>query len=196
MSSKQATTTICFFIIQGFSQLSAVIWTHEDKQFHFSAFYHQEGDLHLLYHLSWHCSDPGIMLSRAAPFLMAIDNINKDSTLLQNVTLGFYMFNSCQDMKQTLLQTLSYTDHKYTESYCTNGDPAQPPWFDVAGVIMPLLSRDVFHLSHVAQISNIPLFTSAEATSDEFSDKNKHPTFFRTVSADNKQVNTPFSKLF
>ena len=38
----------------------------------------------------------------------------------------------------------------------------------------------------------MPLFTSAEATSDEFTDKWRYPHFFRTVSGDSKQEDFMF----
>ncbi len=49
-------------------------------------------------------------------------------------------------------------------------------------------SRESLHLSYISQLSDVPILTTNEATSDELSDISRHPTFFRTVSGDSKQV--------
>ncbi len=119
---------------------------------------------------------------------MAIDSINNDETMLENVTLGYYLLDGTVHHKQAMLSSLHYTDYRFNDSYCQSGDPAQPPWFEVAGVIMIGYSSESMHHSYLAQVSDIPIFTSAEATSDELSDTSRHPSFFRTVSGDSKQV--------
>ncbi len=132
---------VVVLVLTGILRLRAILWLNQEQQFDCSMFYHREGDILLAGHIQWECRESCCTemeptYSRALPFLMAIDNINSDKTLLENVTLGFVLFRECVGDKQALLHTLHYTDHKYRARYCAEGDFSQPPWFGVAGHIM------------------------------------------------------------
>ncbi len=171
--------------------VNSVLWVFSKRwisdTFNCSQLHYKKGDLYLLVQLRWG-KTPEEKYAAALPFLVAIDTINKDKTLLENITLGYYILDASMHWKQAMLFSLHYTDHKFSDEYCPHGDPAHPPWFEVEGVIVVAYSRESMHHSYISQISSIPFFTSAEATSDELSDNSRHPTFFRTVSGDSKQV--------
>ena len=132
-----------------------------------------------------------------------MDEINANSNLLPNVTLGFTVLNThCpindeQNLRrQHLLQFLPDTGLQYDEEYSTNGN--HPVWFDVVGTIIPSFSGESVSYAYATRLKKIPLFTSAETTSDEFTNtsaettsdeftnKDRFPYFFRTVSGDSK----------
>ena len=125
---------------------------------------------------------------RIVPFLMAVDEINKNTSLLPDIKLGFTILNNCQaSTEQRLIQFLPDTGPEFDGNYCEDGN-SHPVWFDVVGIISTTFSRESVDFSYITKLQKIPLFTSAEATSDEFTDKKRFPYFFRTVSGDSKQV--------
>ena len=79
------------------------------------------------------------------------------------------------------------TRPEYDEGYCENGN-SHPVLFDVVATILQSFSGESVEFAYITRLKTIPLFTSAEATSDEFTDKRRYPHFFRTVSGDSKQV--------
>ena len=163
----------------------------DDKfKFDCSLVYHQDGDINIDVVLSLRCNTPEIRQCyyRIEPFLMAVDEINKNAHLLTNITLGFMILNNCEaSTEQRLIQFLPDTGPQFDENYCKNGN-SHPVWFDVVGIISTTFSRESVENAYITKLQKIPLFTSAEATSDEFTDKNRFPYFFRTVSGDSKQV--------
>ena len=162
----------------------------ENFKFDCSMVYHKEGDINLGVVLPLGCNTKYIRLKyyRTVPFLLAVDDIDKNPNLLSNITLGFTILNNCHgNTEQRLIQFLPDTGPQFDENYCKNGK-SHPVWFDVVGVISTTFSRESVDFSYITKLQNIPLFTSAEATSDEFTNKDRFPYFFRTVSGDSKQV--------
>ena len=129
--------------------------------------------------------------------LLAMEEIKTNPNLLPNVTLGLTILNThcpagtTELTKQRLIQFLPDTGPQYDEEYCRNGN-SHPVWFDVVAVILESFSRNSVEYSYITKLQKIPSFTSAEATSDEFTDKDRFPYFFRTVSGDSKQVDFMF----
>ena len=162
----------------------------EKYKFDCSSVYHQEGDINIGLVLALRCDTQEIKerYHRIIPFIMAVDEININSNLLTNITLGFTILNNCQSStEQRLIQFLPDTRPQYDENYCKNGN-SHPVWFDVVAIISTSFSRESVEFSYITKLQKISLFTSAEATSDEFTDKSRYPHFFRTVSGDSKQV--------
>ena len=177
------------------SNINSIIWFNDDLMFNCSFFYHHEGDINIGVVLELRCNITHYRerYYRMMAFLLAVDEINKNPNLLPNVTLGFTVLNThCpinyeQELRrQHLIQFLPDTGLKYDEEYCENGN--HPVWFDVVGTIIPSFSGESVSYAYATRLKNIPLFTSAEATSDEFTNKDRFPYFFRTVSGDSKQV--------
>ena len=162
----------------------------ENFKFDCSLVYHKEGDINIGLVLPLSCTTQDIRQHyyRTVPFLLAVDEINKNPNLLNNITLGFTILNNCLgNTEQRLIQFLPDTGPQFDENYCKNGN-SHPVWFDVVGIISTSFSRESIDFSYITKLQNIPLFTSAEATSDEFTNKDRFPYFFRTVSGDSKQV--------
>ena len=178
-------------------KLNTVVWLNQKQTFGCSFFSHQEGDINVGAMINMGCEEDQFQQNYPllVPFIMAIDEINENEHLMGNLTLGFTVFNGCRfGSKQMLLLTLPDTGPQYDETYCLEGQ-TYPVWFDVVGMIAASFSRESVELSHLAKLTTMPLFSSAEATSDELSDKARHPTFFRTVSGDSKQVDFMLSFL-
>ena len=177
-------------VLNSVLKLNTVVWLNKKQTFGCSFFYHHEGDINLGAMIGMGCKEEEFQsyYPLLVPFIMAIDEVNKNEQIMGNLTLGFKVFNGCRfGSKQILLQTLPDTGPQYNEMYCLEGN-TYPIWFDVIGMIAASFSRESVELSHIAKLTNMPLFSSAEATSDELSEKARHPTFFRTVSGDSKQV--------
>ena len=178
------------------SKTDSIVWIYEDLTFNCTLLYHQEGDINIGVVLELGCSitDYRERYFRTVPFLLAIDEINKNPNLLPNITLGFTILNAHCPIeneqtyrKQRLIQFLPDTGLQYDDEYCENGN-SHPVWFDVVATILQSFSGESIEFAYITGLQKIPLFTSAEATSDEFTNKDRFPYFFRTVSADSKQV--------
>ena len=177
-----------------FSYANALIWINEKMMFNCSLFYHEEGDINIGVVSELGCSITSYRerYYRIIAFLMAVDEINTNPTILPNVTLGFTILTHCQSYlwemrQQRLLQFLPDSGPQYDENYCEDGH-SHPVWFDVVATIISSFSDESVSYAYTTALQKIPLFTSAEATSDEFTDKRRFPYFFRTLSADSKQV--------
>ena len=184
------------FFLSSFSKINSIIWINEELTFNCSFLYHQEGDINIGVVLELGCNITHYRerYYRILAFLLAVDEINKNPNLLPNITLGFTILNThCpisyeQDLRrQRLIQFLPDTGIQYDKKYCDNGN-SHPVWFDVVATKIPSFSTESVSYAHVTRLKKLPLFTSAEATSDQFTDKRWCPYFFRTVSGDSKQV--------
>ena len=184
------------FLLSTIGQVNSIIWINEELTFNCSFFYHQEGDINIGVILELGCNIRHYRerYYRIIAFLLAVDEINTNPNLLPNITLGFTILNAHCPIeneqafrKQRLIQFLLDTGVQYDEEYCENGD-SHPVWFDVVAIAMQTFSGESVEMAYITILQKIPLFTSAEATSDEFSDKRRFPYFFRTVSGDSKQV--------
>ena len=169
--------------------INSIIWINEELTFDCSFFYHQEGDINIgvVQELGCNITHYREHYHRIMAFLLAVVEINKNPNLLPNVTLGFTMLNiHCPQFaqeigKQRLLQFLPDTGLKYDEEYCENRN-SHPVWFDVVATMIPSFSGESVSYAYITGLQKIPLFTSSEASSDEFTDKRRYPHFFRTVS--------------
>ena len=186
---------VCLFL-NSLGKVNSIIWIYEELPFNCTFFYHQEGDINIGVVLQLGCNVTHYRerYYRMVPFLMAIDEINRNPNLLPNITLGFTILNTHCPLeeeqakrKQRLIQFLPDTGPEYDEEYCENGN-SHPVWFDVVATILQSFSGESVEFAYITRLKTIPLFTSAEATSDEFTDKRRYPHFFRTVSGDSKQV--------
>ena len=183
-------------LLNTLKETDSIVWVNEEFVFNCSMVYHKEGDINIgaVLELGCNVTEYRERYYRTATLLLAFDEINTNPNLLPNVTLGLTILNThCPDMdipeltKQRFIQFLPDTGIKYHEEYCRN-ENSHPVWFDVVGIISTTFSRESVEFSYITKLQKIPFFTSAEATSDEFTDKSRFPYFFRTVSGDSKQV--------
>ena len=112
---------VCLFL-SSLSKVNSIIWIYEELTFNCSFLYHQEGDISIGVVLELGCNITHYRerYYRIVPFLMAIDEINRNPNLLPNVTLGFTILNihcPVEDeqaiRKQRLIQFLPDTGPQY-----------------------------------------------------------------------------------
>ncbi|XP_059142366.1 metabotropic glutamate receptor 4-like [Physella acuta] len=125
----------------------------------------------------------------------AVEMVNQQENLLPNITLGFYILNDCSSKSTAIAQSLAFLPR--SESQCeklelntsTSGDSQQSPlpFYDVIGILSPIMSVSAAPISFLYTAAKIPLI-GYSTTSDEFSDKSNHPYFFRVISPDKYQV--------
>ena len=110
--------------------------------------------------------------------LFAIDQINKDPKLLQNITLGAHIFDTCQS-------TTIATDRakEFIKLTLNNG----PEKGQLAGVVGPLSSGVSEAVANFLRVFEIPQI-SYSSTSVTLSNKDIYSYFLRTVPPDNFQA--------
>ena len=139
------------------------------------------------------CSDSKFrsdLMSLAEAMVFAIEEINKDSTLLPNISLGYDISDTCLENRLAMESTLDYVNvHKFATSIDKDNETcSQLP----AGQLSPVVavvgtgnSGSSIRVSSLLEVKDIPLVSYA-ATSDELS-KSAYPSFFRTVPPDRFQ---------
>ncbi|XP_072018310.1 metabotropic glutamate receptor 8-like [Amphiura filiformis] len=118
----------------------------------------------------------------------AIESINNQSDLLSGVDLGYEIRNACNDEDITLWTMLTMTTsvgrYEYTE---TCPDQNRTNTGKVIGIVGPTSSKTSIIAAKAGRVATVP-HISYWATSDELSDSDRFPFFFRTVPPDKFQV--------
>lgn len=104
--------------------------------------------------------------------LFAIEEINNDTDLLPNITLGAKIYDTCRS--QTIAADRAKDIIKYTLV-----DHVAP----LAGVIGPFVSDVSIAVANLLRVFNIPQ-VSYGSTSADLSNKEIYSYFFRTVPPD------------
>lgn len=138
------------------------------------------------------------VLEHSEAIAYAVKTINQDPRLLPNVKLGFIQVNDCSNDNVALAAALSFLPRVgigNTES-CFNSSASEMsqqdnskvmPFFDVVGLIAPSSSQRTISLSKLFASARIPII-GCLASSDELSDKSRHPYFSRLIPPDRYQV--------
>ncbi|XP_063775216.1 uncharacterized protein LOC134910764 [Pseudophryne corroboree] len=112
-------------------------------------------------------------------FIFIIEEINKDQTILPNVTLGYHIYDSCAQEKKAVKSVLQIL----------SGSGKPIPNFSCMGRRM--LSGFIGDQSSITTVSMAQILAvygytqiSYGATSYLLSDRNLYPTFYRTVQGD------------
>ncbi|XP_058479957.1 extracellular calcium-sensing receptor-like [Solea solea] len=121
----------------------------------------------------------------AQTMAFAIDEINRNSNLLPNVTLGYSLYDHCNQLQigfRAALTLVSGQEEQVTlEENCV-GTPL------VLGIVGDSSSTRSIAISTLLGLYRVPL-VSYFATCSCLSDRQKFPSFFRTIPSDAFQVN-------
>ncbi|XP_056621095.1 metabotropic glutamate receptor 1 isoform X1 [Triplophysa dalaica] len=137
-------------------------------------------------------------IQRVEAMFHTLDRINADPNLLQNITLGCEIRDSCWHSSVALEQSIEFIrdslisirDDKDGSKWCIDGTPSnQPPPSKkpIAGVIGPGSSSVAIQVQNLLQLFNIPQIAYS-ATSIDLSDKTLFKYFLRVVPSDTLQA--------
>uniref|UniRef100_A0A6I8SUY1 G-protein coupled receptors family 3 profile domain-containing protein n=1 Tax=Xenopus tropicalis TaxID=8364 RepID=A0A6I8SUY1_XENTR len=115
--------------------------------------------------------------------IFAVEEINADSDLLPNITLGFQMFETCITIRRAAQGTLSLLSggNGITPNYyCYSGAP-------LAGVIGDSASPRSIIMAQILGLYRYPQI-SYYSTSPILSKRDLFPSFFRTIPSDEFQM--------
>ncbi|KAM8904502.1 uncharacterized protein AB9W97_008129 [Spinachia spinachia] len=120
----------------------------------------------------------------AMTMAFAIDEINKNSNLLPNVTLGYSLYDNCATLvigfSAALLLASGHDEQILLQQKCFGTPP-------VLGIVGDSFSTFSIATSDVIGLFNMPI-VSYFATCSCFSDRQRFPSFFRTIPSDAFQV--------
>ncbi|XP_059488635.1 metabotropic glutamate receptor 8-like isoform X2 [Neocloeon triangulifer] len=131
-------------------------------------------------------------VQRLEAMLYALDEINRDATLLPGLSLGALVIDSCSSDTYALEQSMefvrSYMNQDMSEYKCASGQPpVYVPHKPVTGVIGASFSVVSIMVANILRLFKIPQMSYA-STSTELSDKSRFEYFSRVVPPDNFQA--------
>nr|XP_043878321.1 extracellular calcium-sensing receptor-like [Solea senegalensis] len=122
---------------------------------------------------------------QAQTMAFAIDEINRNSNLLPNVTLGYSLYDNCNQLGIGFRAALSLVSGQEEQVTLEDNCVGTPP---VLGIVGDTSSTRTIAVSAVIGLYRVPL-VSYFATCSCLSDRQKFPSFFRTIPSDAFQVN-------
>ncbi|XP_076362946.1 metabotropic glutamate receptor 3-like [Tachypleus tridentatus] len=132
-------------------------------------------------------------IQRLEAMLYALDQINKESLILPNVTLGAFILNTCSSDTYALEQSMEFVKASLTtldasQYICEDGrKPIRNLQKPVVGVIGASSSSVSVMVANILRLFKIPQISYA-STSTELSDKARFGYFSRVVPPDNFQA--------
>ncbi|XP_025754274.1 extracellular calcium-sensing receptor isoform X1 [Oreochromis niloticus] len=124
----------------------------------------------------------GFKLAQTMAF--AIDEINRNTNLLPNVTLGYTLYDNCLELGIGFRGALSLASGQEDQIVVDDTCVGNPP---VVGVVGDSSSTNSIAISNVLGLYRVPM-VSYFATCSCLSDRQKYPSFFRTIPSDSFQV--------
>ncbi|KAL3991741.1 transcription factor TFIIIB component B'' [Sarotherodon galilaeus] len=124
----------------------------------------------------------GFKLAQTMAF--AIDEINRNSNLLPNVTLGYTLYDNCLQLGIGFRAALSLASGQEDQIVVDDTCVGNPP---VVGIVGDSTSTNSIAISNVLGLYRVPM-VSYFATCSCLSDRQKYPSFFRTIPSDAFQV--------
>uniref|UniRef100_A0A3P9B501 Extracellular calcium-sensing receptor-like n=1 Tax=Maylandia zebra TaxID=106582 RepID=A0A3P9B501_9CICH len=124
----------------------------------------------------------GFRLAQTMAF--AVDEINNNSSLLPNVTLGYTLYDNCAELGIGFRGALSLVSGQEEQIILHNTCVGNPP---VVGIVGDSSSTRSIAISSVLGLYRVPM-VSYFATCSCLSDRQKYPSFFRTIPSDAFQV--------
>ncbi|XP_040902371.1 extracellular calcium-sensing receptor-like [Toxotes jaculatrix] len=120
----------------------------------------------------------------AMTMAFAIDEINKNSNLLPNVTLGYSLYDNCATLVIGFSAALSLASGRDEQFLLRENCLGTPP---VVGIVGDSFSTFSIATSDVIGLFRLPM-VSYFATCSCLSDRQRFPSFFRTIPSDAFQV--------
>uniref|UniRef100_A0A671U3Y8 G-protein coupled receptors family 3 profile domain-containing protein n=1 Tax=Sparus aurata TaxID=8175 RepID=A0A671U3Y8_SPAAU len=120
----------------------------------------------------------------AMTMAFAIDEINKNSDLLPNVTLGYSLYDNCATLIIGFSAALSLASGQEEQFVLQENCLGTPP---VLGIVGDSFSTFSIATSDVIGLFKLPM-VSYFATCSCLSDRQRFPSFFRTIPSDAFQV--------
>ncbi|KAL3991740.1 actin-binding protein anillin [Sarotherodon galilaeus] len=124
----------------------------------------------------------GFKLAQTMAF--AIDEINRNSNLLPNVTLGYTLYDNCFELGIGFRGALSLASGQEDQIVVDDTCVGNPP---VVGIVGHPSSTISIAISNILGLYRVPM-VSYFATCSCLSDRQKYPSFFRTIPSDTFQV--------
>uniref|UniRef100_A0A4W6FCC2 Receptor ligand binding region domain-containing protein n=1 Tax=Lates calcarifer TaxID=8187 RepID=A0A4W6FCC2_LATCA len=121
---------------------------------------------------------------QALTMAFAIDEINRNSNLLPNVTLGYSLYDNCFQLGIGFRAALSLVSGQEEQVILHETCVGNPP---VLGIVGESSSTRSIAISTVLGLYRVPM-VSYFATCSCLSDRKKFPSFFRTIPSDAFQV--------
>nr|XP_054598498.1 extracellular calcium-sensing receptor [Nothobranchius furzeri] len=123
-------------------------------------------------------------LRQAQTMAFAIDEINRNSKLLPNVTLGYSLYDNCLTLGVGFRAALALISGQQEEIMLEENCVGSPP---VLGIVGDSSSTRTIAISSVLGLHRVPI-VSYFATCSCLSDRQAFPSFFRTIPSDAFQV--------
>ncbi|XP_059932163.1 extracellular calcium-sensing receptor-like [Gadus macrocephalus] len=121
---------------------------------------------------------------QAQTMAFAVEEINKNSKLLPNISLGYHLYDSCSNLGISLRAALSMTSGRGEPFQLNESCNGKPP---VLGIVGDTSSTRTIAISSIASLYRLPL-VSYFATCSCLSNRRLFPSFFRTIPSDAFQV--------
>ncbi|XP_039454195.1 extracellular calcium-sensing receptor-like [Oreochromis aureus] len=121
---------------------------------------------------------------QAQTMAFAIDEINRNSNLLPNVTLGYTLYDNCVTLGIGFRAALSLASGQEEKIILDNRCTGNLP---VIGIVGDSSSTHSIAISNVLGLYRVPM-VSYFATCSCLTDRQKYPSFFRTIPSDAFQV--------
>ncbi|XP_056230600.1 extracellular calcium-sensing receptor-like [Seriola aureovittata] len=121
---------------------------------------------------------------QAQTMAFTIDEINRNSHLLPNVTLGYSLYDNCNQLGIGFRAALSLTSGQEEQVTLHETCVGTPP---VLGIVGDDSSTRSIAISNVLGLYRVPM-VSHYSTCSCLSDRKKFPSFFRTIPSDAFQV--------
>ncbi|XP_047450492.1 extracellular calcium-sensing receptor-like [Mugil cephalus] len=126
----------------------------------------------------------GLGFRHAMTMAFTIDEINKNANLLSNVTLGYSLFDNCATLGISFSAALSLASGREEQLVLQEDCLGSPP---VVGIVGDPFSTFSIAMSNVLGLFKLPI-VSYYATCSCLSDRQRFPSFFRTIPSDTFQV--------
>ncbi|KAM3615587.1 uncharacterized protein V6R79_004429 [Siganus canaliculatus] len=127
---------------------------------------------------------PATRFRQAQTMAFAIDEINRNSDLLPNVTLGYSLYDNCGEVGVAFRAALSLVSGQEEQFVLKEKCEGTPP---ILGIVGDSSSTHSIAISSVFGVYRVPM-VSYFATCSCLSDRQKFPSFYRTIPSDAFQV--------